>query len=83
MFDDFSCVMIDGVRKPFLLYGRYGSLSRYIVLATSDVKLCVVSSLRCMLSCPILRIGFKLRMVTFRNAYKENLDQKSRTHPQT
>ena len=39
MFDDFSCVMIDGVRKPFLLYGRYGSLSRYIVLATSDVKL--------------------------------------------
>ena len=39
MFDDFSCVIIDGVRKPFLLYGRYGSLSGYIVLATSDVKL--------------------------------------------
>lgn len=36
----FSCVMIDGaVRKPFLLYGRYGSLSGYIVLATGDVKL--------------------------------------------
>ena len=39
-FDDFSWVMIDGaVRKPFLLYGRYGSLSGYIVLPTSDVKL--------------------------------------------
>ena len=39
-FDDFFCVLIDGaVRKPFLLYRRYGSLSGYIVLATSDVKL--------------------------------------------
>ena len=39
-FDDFFCVLIDGaVRKPFLLYRRYGSLSGYIVLATGDVKL--------------------------------------------
>ena len=47
MFHDFSFVMIHGavrVRKPFLLYRRYGSLSGYIrfsniVLATGDVKL--------------------------------------------
>ena len=62
MFDNFSCVMIDGavrVRKPFLLYHRYGSLSGYIrfsniVLATGDVKLInAYCSLRCRLSCPI------------------------------
>ena len=39
MFDDFSCVMIDGaLRKPFLLYGRYGSLSGYIVLAARKLE---------------------------------------------
>ena len=56
-----------------------------IVLATGDVKLInAYCSLRCRLhELPDLRIVFKLRMVTFRNAYKENLNHRNTSHPET